>query len=193
MINYLPTRNVINLAWNLISPAELWVCEQNEEYVSFLHNELGWSFRALICQFLNKPHVKWKWDTQPKVMSSQDFSEFYLLQSRKRYCTSAVETNNELWDEMIVSAERWIARHMGCDKYKGSHATHATATAISLHPRDERIDCTASQSQSEPINGYFLLGDLIKNVKWSQNWCSLVSLEFIHPLLPFSFGKWPKV
>ncbi len=34
MINYLPTRKVINLAWNLISPAEFWVCEQNEEYVS---------------------------------------------------------------------------------------------------------------------------------------------------------------
>lgn len=64
---------------------------------------------------------------------------------------------------MIVSTERQIARHMGCDRYQGPHAIHTTVAAISLHPRDERIDCTASQSES--INGYFLWGDLTSNVK----------------------------
>lgn len=33
VINYLPVCTLILLAWNLISPAELGVCEQNEEYV----------------------------------------------------------------------------------------------------------------------------------------------------------------
>lgn len=64
---------------------------------------------------------------------------------------------------MITSTERPIAIHMRCDGYKGAHAIRTTVTAISPNPRDERIDCAASHSES--INGNVLRGDLTKIVK----------------------------
>lgn len=119
-------------------------------------------------------------------MSSQAISESYLLQSHKRYCTPTVETNNELWAEMIVSTGRWIARHMGCDRYKGSRAIHSTVTANSLRPRDERGDWRHSLSLNLSMDIFSWV-----NVKWSKNWYNLV--EFTHPLAYFQFGKWFKM
>lgn len=52
---------------------------------------------------------------------------------------------------MIVSTERRIGRHMGCDRYKMSHVAHATAVA----PEMRELIAWRQDSQSDSINGNF--------------------------------------